>query len=321
VNENLNADRSPSIAVVVPTFRRADLLGKCLRGLFSQTSPPEELVVACRSTDAESELVVRSFGSSIKIARTDRPGTVAALQAGAALARSDVIAFLDDDAIPRPDWIERLRHAYSDPDVGGVGGRDVIVPAQGTGNELRGVVGSISRWGRHVGNHHVGAGGPRNVDVLKGCNMSFRRKYIFFPSGLRGSGAEPAHDLATSLRAKAAGARLVYDSSIQVDHFPAIRYDEQVRAGKSREGYAIGVYNETLAICSVRPELRLRYFLYHFFVGTTAIPGVARSAVARARREDQVSRRFLSTQATVLVAVLRSRYRPLSFTTVQTADR
>jgi hypothetical protein len=45
-----------------------------------------------------------------------------------------------------------------------------------------------------IGNHHLGVGEPREVDVLKGVNMSYRRTAIadiHFDERMRGTGAQP----------------------------------------------------------------------------------------------------------------------------------
>ena len=57
----------------------------------------------------------------------------------------------------------------------------------------RAVVGKLAWFGRLTGNHHLGVGGGREVDVLKGVNMSFRREAIAdlrFDQRMRGSGAK-----------------------------------------------------------------------------------------------------------------------------------
>ena len=41
---------------------------------------------------------------------------------GVAIARGDVVAFLDDDAVADPDWLKFFADSYADPAVIGVGG-------------------------------------------------------------------------------------------------------------------------------------------------------------------------------------------------------
>jgi len=51
----------------------------------------------------------------------DRPTQTAAMAAGVERAEGDVIAFTDDDAVPRRDWLTRIASHFEDPRVGGVG--------------------------------------------------------------------------------------------------------------------------------------------------------------------------------------------------------
>ena len=122
------------------------------------------------------------------------------MEAGVSAARGEIVAFIDDDAVPRPDWLRRLVRHFDDPEVGGVGGRDYIarpeVPNMPTVD-----VGRVTRWGKVIGNHHRGTGEPRSVMVLKAAGMAFRRHALALPTGLRGAGAQPHFEVAMSLSA------------------------------------------------------------------------------------------------------------------------
>ena len=41
---------------------------------------------------------------------------------GICMAQGDIVAFIDDDAIPEPEWLTQLAEAYADPMVGAAGG-------------------------------------------------------------------------------------------------------------------------------------------------------------------------------------------------------
>jgi glycosyltransferase involved in cell wall biosynthesis/GT2 family glycosyltransferase len=312
--------QGPSVSVVVPTFRRPQQLRRALTGLMQQTRPPDEVIVCRRVNDIESRDVIVELGLAVREALVEVVGVVAALRAGARLTTGDVIALIDDDAIPRPDWLERLLRPYSDPAVVGVGGRDLVHRPDGTVEAgAAAVVGVVRPTGRLVGNHHLGTGGPRRVDVLKGCNCSYRREVLGFPIGLRGDGAQVANDLAMSLRARARG-HLIYDPDIVVDHHPGVRHDEDGRERRTLRAVLGATYNETYVVCSTRPHLRWRRVLYCLLVGDRTSPGLVRTAVARARHERDVHGRFVPTGRTVLRAATDSRRRPLRFSTVDPTD-
>ena len=87
-------------------------------------------------------------------------------------------------------------------------------------------VGRIQWFGRMIGNHHIGVGPPRDVDVLKGTNMSFRRSAVAghaFDERLRGYGSQVHSELSICLPLKRHRQRVVYDPAIAVTHYPAPR--------------------------------------------------------------------------------------------------
>ena len=78
----------------------------------------------------------------------------------------------------------------------------------------------------------------REVDTLKGGNMSFRAaavRGLRFDQRLRGPDAQVDCELAFSLALKRAGWALVYDPQIVVDHFQAPRHDIDQRDAFSAE--------------------------------------------------------------------------------------
>src|SRR4051812_45892156 len=95
-------------SVIVPTYRRPDDLRRCLAGLVRQRLPPAETVVVRRAGDRATEaLVSELLEEAVVDVVVSEPGVLAAMTAGAAAARGDIVAFIDDDAVPRPDWLER----------------------------------------------------------------------------------------------------------------------------------------------------------------------------------------------------------------------
>ena len=134
-----------SVSVVVPTWRRPADLVRCLEGLAAQSAAPTEVVVVARTDDEESRTALETrapAGLSVRVVLLDRPGMVPSLNAGLGTASSDIVAITDDDAVPRPDWLERMaEHFAGDPKIGAVGGRDHLQDAPVDGG--REIVGAI----------------------------------------------------------------------------------------------------------------------------------------------------------------------------------
>jgi glycosyltransferase involved in cell wall biosynthesis len=133
------------VSVVIPTYRRPQLLRRCLSALIAQTMGPAlyEILIVDDGATHDTWKTVRSAASSRSmpairyIAAPSRRGPAAARNLGWKAARGSIVAFTDDDCIPVPEWLAEGMAAMNDPDCSGVWG-DIIVPLpeQPTDHEL-----------------------------------------------------------------------------------------------------------------------------------------------------------------------------------------
>lgn len=271
---------SGAVSVIVPTYRRPEMLRDCLTGLSGQTRPADQVVVVRRRDDDATAEVIRTAPLLVEEVLIDAAGQLAALKAGVARAHGALLVFTDDDVVPRPGWLAALIRHYDDPLVGGVGGRDVPHPDPGHTPVASHAVGRFGRWGKHYGFQHAGAGPPADVQVLRGANMSFRRSAHALPCDLLGEGAQVHNDMATSLWAVSQGWRLRYDPAVLVDHYSGERFDEDQRHRPSAGAVRNEAYNLVLTLLTLRPELTQRRAVYGLLIGDTAVPGLVRALVA-----------------------------------------
>lgn len=122
------------VSVVVPTYKRPELLSRCLAALFSQTMNPwdyEIVVVDDGPTEHTKQTVlawtVKSGPCVRYLVNEGRHGPAGARNKGWQAAHAELIAFTDDDCIPAPDWLAVGSAAFKDPTVHGLSGR-IIVP-------------------------------------------------------------------------------------------------------------------------------------------------------------------------------------------------
>lgn len=269
------------ITVIVPTYRRTQDLARCLEALQKQTRPADEVILVVRDTDTETWAFLEVFNSGSLPLRTETvsiTGVVAAMNTGLEVAKGDIIAFTDDDAGPHSDWLERIEaHFLADDRVGGVGGRDWVYHGTELEDGAREVVGQVQWFGRVIGNHHIGIGEPREVDVLKGVNMSFRRTAIArlrFDQRMRGTGAQVHFEVAFTLALRRAGWTLIYDPKVAVDHFRGQRFDEDKRDTFNDLAVTNAVHNETLILLEhFSPIQRTVFLAWAMLVGTRDAPG------------------------------------------------
>lgn len=108
------------ISVVVPTYRRPDLLERCLSALLAQDLPPDayEIIVADDGPSGDTaELVSRltrvQGPALLYVPVTATQGPAGARNAGWHTARADLIAFTDDDTQPDPGWLSAGLRAFA----------------------------------------------------------------------------------------------------------------------------------------------------------------------------------------------------------------
>ena len=109
--------------------------------------------------------------------------------------------------------------------------------------------------------------GPvREVDVLKGVNMAYRRtaiKGMHFDERMRGTGAQVHFELAFTLPIKRAGWKIIFDPLVAVDHYLAVRFDEDQRYIFNDIAWSNTVHNETLVLLEhFAPMQRITFLLW-----------------------------------------------------------
>ncbi len=278
-----------SVSIVVPSYRRPDRLGQSLAALARQSRLANEVIVVCRSDDTKTHAVIDDI-AGVRRVEVGLPGVLAAMRAGARAATGDCIGFVNDDAEPHAPWLAGVMAHLADPAVGAAGGRDIV--AHQPEHVPTTDVGRITPNGKLIGNHHLGAGPPRDVDVLKAANMVFRRPALALPDGLRGEGAQVHFEVATCLWAAARGWRLVYDPALVVDHFAGPRFDDDARRTKSARATANAAFNLALCMGSLRPDLRRRRLAYALLAGDKGAPGLLRVARAALDRDALTAARL-----------------------------
>jgi glycosyltransferase involved in cell wall biosynthesis len=217
----------PTISVVICTYTggRWDELRAAVTSVARQEHRALETIVV---VDHDDSLLARARAELPDVVVTEnraQRGLSGARNTGVALARGDVVAFLDDDATAAPDWLHLLLSEYADEDVLGVGGSIVPVWEQRPAwfpAEFEWVVGCTYR-GMPASRAHV-----RN---LVGANMSFRRELLTeldgFLSGIGRVGTRPMGCEETELCIRARRARpggvFVYQPLARVDHRVPLR--------------------------------------------------------------------------------------------------
>jgi glycosyltransferase involved in cell wall biosynthesis len=214
----------PSLSVIVASFNGASRIGCCLAAVEAQT---------IRSA---IELIVVDDGS------VDSTAEVAQAAGAIRLGTADIVAFLDDDCEPEPNWAERLLAAYADtvlaiggalvpaatsgPVLGYIARRDPLAPQE---IELARSANRLYRFSLYIRQQWSidPTRGRRQVLSVPAANMSVRRHSVVAVDGFdeRIRFGSEDEDLCRRLLAAFPTERLIYDPEVRVTHHftPSLR--------------------------------------------------------------------------------------------------
>lgn len=118
MRESASPDREAlSVSVVVPTFRRGQILLDTLRALSQVAGPVREILVVDQTLDhppeVRSALLTMEGTGKIRILRLSEPSIPNAMNAGLCAARGNLVLYLDDDIVPCADLAQRHADAHA----------------------------------------------------------------------------------------------------------------------------------------------------------------------------------------------------------------
>ena len=120
----LAEDDLPSVSIVIPTYRRSELLTHCLDSIRELDYPLERLEVVVVDDGSPQAVELGAKFRGVKVVRLPQnSGPGVARNAAVRLAQGEIIAFLDDDCRAARGWLRALVPCFRFPDVGVAGGR------------------------------------------------------------------------------------------------------------------------------------------------------------------------------------------------------
>lgn len=202
-----------SVVICCYSESRWNELINAVASVGNQTIPPREIILVTDHNPALAERVRQFLPHVLCVQNLEQPGLGGARNCGVRAAGGDVVAFIDDDAIAEPDWLERLLSGYEDSSVAGVGG--LTIPDWESSkpgwfpDEFGWVVGCSYRGMPEL---------PAMVRNLHGCNMSFRRQVFDRMDGFQlGYGCDEV-EFCIRLQQQLPGAKLLYQPDARVRH-------------------------------------------------------------------------------------------------------
>ena len=169
-----------SVIICAYTEKRWDDLIAAIESAQQQILLPKEIIVVIDYNPGLLKRVREQVPGVVVAENTEAPGLSGTRNSGIAVAKGQIIAFLDDDATAEPDWLIQLSEGFSDPQVLGTGGP--VIPLwldkapPWLPEEFYWVIGCTYR------------GMPQTARAIRnpiGANMAFRRGVFDAVGGFR----------------------------------------------------------------------------------------------------------------------------------------
>lgn len=238
-------DGKTKISVILCTYQRNQVLEQALRAIAKQTLPQDDYeVVVVDNSPKSSEIhpliehfrkeEFREFPDHLRLVHCPIVGLSFARNAGIAEAKSDILLFLDDDAVACPDVLEHYWKAFSEHSDAGIIGGHIILKKP---NDLKMVW--KEGWERYWSQFKTGYKEYTAVinwwEFPWGANWCARRKALMQIGGFRGKYGRRGNDFS-------GGEEIIAASLVQ------------------KLGYSIGILPQAQVLHQVDPA---RFTLMH----------------------------------------------------------
>ena len=195
-----------SITAAIPVYNGEQFIGGAVKSLLNQSLPADQILVVDDGSSDRTAQYCRQYPVSL-ISHETNLGIAAARNTAVRESVTDIIVFIDVDALAEGNLLEVLSGKYTEPDIAGVGGQGIESSIHSTAD----------RWRRA----HASQGyGPKekSVEHLFGLCMSYRATVIKEVGGFNQEFRTNGEDVDIGLRINAAGYRLLYVPQAVVYH-------------------------------------------------------------------------------------------------------
>lgn len=105
----LRAGRRTFVSLVIPAFNEGQNIARAVRAARAQKySAGFEVIVADNDSSDDTVKQAEAAGADRVVIERNAQGANAARQAGQAAARGEIVAFIDADCLPAPDWLGKV---------------------------------------------------------------------------------------------------------------------------------------------------------------------------------------------------------------------
>lgn len=199
------------VSVVIPVKDDAAELAHCLTLLGRQSVAPYEVVVVDNGSSDHSAEVARHDGA--RVVTEPRPGIPHAAASGYDAALGDVVARLDADSRPEPDWVERVSRLLAEDRV--APGAWDAVSGVGFFHDLPRGLNGVATW-LYLGSYYAASTAAGARVPLWGSSMAMRRD-VWQEASARVHRDADVHDDMDLALVLGPGTRIAFDTGLRAD--------------------------------------------------------------------------------------------------------
>lgn len=242
-------NKYPKISIVIALYVKTDYFVETVERCLNLDYPDFEILIGA---DKSANLNLKDKRVKIFYTGMSRTGPAEKRDIGILKAKGELIAFIDDDSYPNPDWLKKaVEIMHKQKDTAAVCGPGLTPPADSFSQKLTGSILS-SPFGSGPYSYRFKKGSPRFVDDYPAYNLLINRK-VLLDLGMFGTKFYGGEDTALCLKLIREGKKILYHPDIVVFHhrrkFP-FEYMKQVGNVGLHRGYFVKKYPQT----SFRPS-------------------------------------------------------------------
>jgi glycogen(starch) synthase len=229
----------PTFSVVVNTIERAGPLRTLLKALEQQSYPHFEVVVVVGPTHDNTLEVLAEYESRIRLLHCPTANLSRSRNIGLLAAHGEVVAFIDDDAVPCRRWLEQYARLLKSPSIAGLGGTVWAAHPRFSMLQFRlGIYSSLAEQVdvRHSWLDHLVPPGMASqwVARIPGGNTAIRRQALLELGGFDEFYEFVAEEADLTIRMANAGRAVLPVKGASIYHVPASGPNRVVFTNKGR---------------------------------------------------------------------------------------
>jgi len=243
----------PKVSIIIPVKKINDYIHESMEKILALDWPNFEVLIFPDEKDRVHHWPKTQIIASGKVGPAEKRDQ--ALK----YARGKILAFLDDDAYPRPNWLKKMVPLFRDGDVAAVGGPAITPASDGILQKVSGAIFESYLGGGFARNRYLPIGRRREIDDWPTVNFLVWRE-CFAEVGGFNCAFWPGEDTKLCLDFLAADYKILYEPAGIVYHHrrsDLFKHFKQIGNYALHRGFFAKKYPKT--------SLRLGYFIPTIF--------------------------------------------------------